>query len=635
MQATAAESMGIRDPSEEPNALAGMHGCATTLNWGEQDLAERRRAWPSVGILHRSIFKVGVVWHLTALGLVLGVMMLLFPTTVTGLVLQDSSEVPLEVPHAFGEEARTYSIEGTWTVDWRPAARHLTLRADDCVEAVTLDGTPIYRQSCGVCVNCAPFKVNLPETVGAGEHAIALQVRNLGGPAFFDLRQAHGFGWGETGITLLVALGWLAIVRRRRMPMAAWWLVVGAMLLAIAYHSATDFSLRQHDVEAHEEYVQYLLQNGAWPNPNTGWETHQPPLYYALSLVWIQLGEWLNQHNPWPWLQWLAAIAYVASIGLAALVWPTFKLGKQSAWLGLSLFAFLPMNLFISARIGPDALLPFLGVVAAALFWNHIRQGMPRNDLGWLALLLLVGLMVKLTFLAILGAFALLFPFLEERVRREQPLRAAAWLSVVALPALLWLGFWGARSYAYTGEVFFTNSDNMNSQLMVPNTAYRYVSLDYHALTTDTFPNPWQGALRESLPSYLLGTALFGEFGFDHLHYPWASFLPAVFLVLAAILIVGLLRPPPDILHHPWLLLTVLVASQMGFFLVFNWRYPYAPTQDARNWALFFFPLALLWSWGYEACLNSLRGIPHYLVQYSPIVFFALLAGFYVYLLVP
>jgi len=43
----------------------------------------------------------------------------------------------------------------------------------------------------------------------------------------------------------------------------------------------------------------------------------------------------------------------------------------------------------------------------------------------------------------------------------------------------------------------------------------------------------------------------------------------------------------------------------------------------------------LLWSWGYEVCLQKFSGVLYWLCKLSPVVFLALLAGFYSNLFAP
>jgi 4-amino-4-deoxy-L-arabinose transferase-like glycosyltransferase len=43
------------------------------------------------------------------------------------------------------------------------------------------------------------------------------------------------------------------------------------------------------DVKGHQAYIRFILDNSALPLPQEGWETHQPPLYYAASALLLGL----------------------------------------------------------------------------------------------------------------------------------------------------------------------------------------------------------------------------------------------------------------------------------------------------------------------------------------------------------
>jgi hypothetical protein len=147
------------------------------------------------------------ILHLALFLLLLCAMFWLFPTTVTGLHLADAPQDPFNIPHTFSENVTSYDIEGTLSVDFRSTTHHLTLRADDCVEFVAVDGKPIQSQQCGVCQSCNPFVLALPENITAGTHHLVIRVHNLQGYSSFDVRQAHGFGLLEAALCLAIALG--------------------------------------------------------------------------------------------------------------------------------------------------------------------------------------------------------------------------------------------------------------------------------------------------------------------------------------------------------------------------------------------------------------------------------------------
>ncbi len=113
------------------------------------------------------------------------------------------------------------------------------------------------------------------------------------------------------------------------------------------------------------------------------------------------------------------------------------------------------------------------------------------------------------------------------------------------------------------------------------------------------------------------------------------SFLPPAFAPMAIFMLVGLLSVPEQIDRRRWELAVTLVLSNLIFVLYYTWSRPYFPNNDARFLASAFFPLAMLWSWGYTICLAKTSGVIHLLCRLAPVVFFALLGVFYFNLVIP
>ena len=570
--------------------------------------------------------------HMGAFVLLLTAMIWMFPTTVTGLRPTDSPDRIFTVPHTFTGDSAVYDIEGLLIKDLR-TADHLTLRAEGCIEQITIDGAPILAQPCELCRGCVPVKVSLPPTLAPGTHALTIRARSASWLATFDLRQAHGFDLIASGTCLTAGLAWLLVVRRRKMSMWAWWLVVAAMLVAVGYWNATDPMLRQHDMSGHQEYIEYIQVERSLPPLDTGWETFQPPLYYILSVGWIALGTLFKTMDAWRWLQVMAIVAYIAAIVIAVWVWRKFEFPRASGWLGLTLFAFLPTHVLMSSRINNDVLLPVWGTLAACFLWDYARRD--RASSLWAASLSVLGAcMTKTSSLSLVAGAALFLAWHEWKTRRATR-QALIRLACLILPGLVWALIWGGVGFSQTGSWLYSNTQNLPNGQLLKNNAFRYLFFDVRALLTDPFFNTVSGRIRDSWPTSLFVSAILSEHNFAYLRWPWQSFIAASFLPLAAMLAIGICARPAPSVNRPWQLGLALVIGHAVFMLAYNWRYPYAPNQDARLWAPVFFPLALLWSWGYEVCLQKFSGVLYWLCKLSPVVFLALLAGFYSNLFAP
>jgi hypothetical protein len=427
------------------------------------------------------------------------------------------------------------------------------------------------------------------------------------------------------------ALIWLWIIRRKKLGIFHWWIGVVAIVLAITYHVATDPWLRQHDIDAHQEYVNLVIRNYRIPDVQEGWETFHPPFYYVLSAAWILLAKSFAIIDPWRWLQVLAAAAYLAGVCIASLAWESLGLNQKPDRFGLALFVFLPGHVFLSGRINNDVLLPLWGTLLTILIIRYLREAKRKPLLG-ISLCILGALMTKTSALPLLAGAALII-WWADRKTGEDHLSRMSRLSLMIFSGLLWLYLWGLRNLDQTNAFFYSQAGTMHSSLRIENTAFRYLYLDLRAILTEVYFSPWAGQIRESWPTTWLVSALFGEFDFAFLDFPLIIFLSAPFVLMTAFAAVGLFFQPSE--NADTLLSALaLVGSHALFMLAFMWEYPFSNTQDFRLWAPVFFPLAILWSLGYRTFLSRISGPLLRAARAIPVMFFGLLGAFYLYLLV-
>jgi hypothetical protein len=129
------------------------------------------------------------------------------------------------------------------------------------------------------------------------------------------------------------------------------------------------------DGSAHLAYVKYIEENGKLPQPDSGWETHQPPLYYLISAAAMKLcGCSLSGTNVIIPLCVINGIIGLLHCWLALLCFRLLFPNNFSAQAGgLLLAAFLPPHLYLSAGITNDPLTE-LCVTAAFYFLLRILQ---------------------------------------------------------------------------------------------------------------------------------------------------------------------------------------------------------------------------------------------------------------------
>lgn len=472
--------------------------------------------------------------------------------------------------------------------------KSLSIRADDCVERLEIDGRVVFAGEPGECLHCAYTRFSIPGGLAPGKHLLDCKIKNLRGEAWFDIKERHGFTASKVVLLFLWGAAAFWAVRRCGCPGWVGWPLAIAGLLALQYLDVTTPWVRQHDVWAHREYIDFIASRWALPLVEQGWETWQPPLYYGLAAVWrwgFSPLAWEDAFRP---VQFLAGALYLGTIFVAVPVFRRLRLNSLEAFAGLAALAFPPSNLFFAGRISNDTLLPLLG---AAVLWvtaEFARSG-ERRWLRWLAVLLPLTLMAKGSSLAIAGG-ALLVVFWTELSRagwRRGLLRAY----LAGLPAGVWQLLWCARNVAQTGRALYVNTTLLPEGMRLhQGTLERLFSLNLAAFLGGAYH--YDGAIRGSYPAAMLTSALYGEYAWNDYGVEWSNLLRYGLLGLMLVLLAGAaVRPRPE-LRPVWIASLCLAGCQVALVADYAMQYPFACNQNVRFLAQAFVPFAVLFGLG-------------------------------------
>jgi 4-amino-4-deoxy-L-arabinose transferase-like glycosyltransferase len=272
------------------------------------------------------------------------------------------------------------------------------------------------------------------------------------------------------------------------------------VLLGVLYSLATPI-FEASDERWHYPVVKHIADGGGLPVQDpvviAPWhqEGSQPPLYYLLMaalISWVDTGDFsdVQQPNPhaivglpqvvgnknmmvhtdredWPWRGTTLAVHLIRllSVGLGAItVWLTWRIAcylwpgnGQVVLLAAALTAFNPMFLFISASVNNDNLAATLAAGIVLLLMRTLQRGQTIRDGFWLGLLLGLGVLTKLSLLALLplAAAALTYDAWRRRAWRTWLVNGVILISCVALIA----GWWYVRNWRLYGDV--TGSSRM------------------------------------------------------------------------------------------------------------------------------------------------------------------------------
>lgn len=178
------------------------------------------------------------------------------------------------------------------------------------------------------------------------------------------------------------------------------WLVrgsIGAWIVLFFVNSGLDPSFG-FDVEGHLEYVNYVLQRGALPLADEGWEAYQPPLYYVVAAGLLKLCGYAAADASSVWLlRWLGCAAGSVQILAVALgARATFGAGTRATAIAITFAAFVPMQLYLAHFPTNEVWAAALSSVGLAWTAKRLSSDVRRTrELVWIGLALGAALLTK------------------------------------------------------------------------------------------------------------------------------------------------------------------------------------------------------------------------------------------------
>lgn len=266
-----------------------------------------------------------------------------------------------------------YDKVGVYTYKFNLEVNRLTqtkvnLTIDDCLESIEINNRILFPQDLGYARFCEWERgrlVDFKPYLVQGTNQIIINVRNYGGGTGFK------FNWSIKNpivifssvviilSILLILYEISSILKFTYLQTAILW---SGFAIRVLYYSFTGFHVRHHDAlgnTGHIGYIHYIVQNGSFPDPKTGLEYHQAPLYYFISSLFVRLSNFLGYTNVWDMVQWISLFYFTGFLIFAILF--IRLLVKNQLWqnLAILLLVFWPSLIFHSTRITNDQLLYF------------------------------------------------------------------------------------------------------------------------------------------------------------------------------------------------------------------------------------------------------------------------------------
>ncbi len=387
----------------------------------------------------------------------------------------------------------------------------------------------------------------------------------------------------------------LFITFRRRMTCEKliFIVILAGLLLRFGYMLYTPFFIRGHDVNnlggyGHLEYLNHLFRLEGLPASNGG-QFYHPPFAHIAGAVVAKLYALLTGEKNLDTIFESAKLIPCFSSGALLVachrLFGEFGFSKRAKLIALTLIAFHPTFIILSASINNDMLMIFFFTTA---FLYTIRWYKNPTYKNILLLALSIGCAMSTKFSGALVAFFTAAIFLIVLIRKFRDKDAVRVIyqftafAAVCIPLGLW---YHIRNLRLFGQALgYVARIPPESSLYVGDISFveRFLTISLPRMLGNVYCNPYDDF---NIWEYTVKCALFGEYTFSEKHDVFA-----VILIISSLLLIVF-----SLGAMVWLLffdrsknklavlsLTALWALLMASFVFFNIRYPFGCTMDFR-----------------------------------------------------
>lgn len=482
--------------------------------------------------------------------------------------------------------------------------------ADDCIESIQINGKQAPPELAPFC-SLDGRDARIGSLLRPGSNTIALTLRDDGGVLAFDFSPSYADPLRLTLLLLgLAVVAWYAWSSTRQLG-DPWrvrlllGIVLAGAILRIGYMAATPYATRSYDWDGHIEYIRYISDHLRMPPSQGGWEFYQPPLFYALSGLWMRAETMVGapQSVILEDIRLQASLISIAALIAAAWIgWQFFPKKRQTAEFALFclVFAAFPGIVFFASRISNDTL-----SVPISLCWfgTLLRWWLGGRDRDWYisCVLLAAALLTKsnaLPFVPIAAASLLLHP---DKTWRRRAILGGIGSGILAVLA----GWFFVLRFVAQRETFIVGN-HLNGGLGVRNTFTHLTAFNPQRIMAAPFNANWDDSMRRQyFWEYLFKSAFVGEWDFGERMRSMTLFLELLSFALFPLFLRGLIIECHQRLRATVPLLLTLVALPAAA-LLYRLESPFSANQDFR-----FIPLMLIPITYYlVACTRDLSSWP-------------------------
>lgn len=396
---------------------------------------------------------------------------------------------------------------------------------------------------------------------------------------------------------LLLILGAVALIitfsRRMTTGKLIFIVILAGLILRFGYMLYTPFYIRGHDVSeingyGHFAYMYRLFSSDGLPVKNSG-QFYHPPFEHiagaAIAKLYALLTGEANIETIFESAKLVPCFASCALLFVSNRLFDTFGFSKRSKLIALTVIAFQPTFIILSASINNDMLMIFFFMTA---FLYTIRWYKDPTYKNILLLALSIGCAMSTKFSGALVAFftaAVFLIVLIRKLREREPGNIFYQFSAFAALCIP-LGLWyHIRNLKLFGQALgYVAPISVSSSLYVGNKSFieRFLAFSLPDMLKNVYCNPFDDF---RIWEYTVKCALFGEFTFSPKHNIFAQVMiisSVILIVLSLGAMIWFLFIDKKKSRLAVLSFTAIWALLMLSFVFFNIKYPFGCTMDFR-----------------------------------------------------
>ncbi len=351
-----------------------------------------------------------------------------------------------------------------------------------------------------------------------------------------------------------------------RLPRSCVIVILLGLLLHILYLSYTPYTVRTYDVTeygGHFDYIKYVATNWRLPAPNSGWETHHPPLYYISAAIIYKIANILSIDSLIA-LQLLSLVYFTVFLIVGILILRMLCQKKWVLFMCTALLVSWPSGVIHAIRINNDIPYYMLSTIGVYFLLRWLA-GKESKHFYLATLFVALTITTKLDGLILVGLvclcrsaavcrkirtivsnaqqndcferpFTVSLLFHKYLVKAEYISKYTFFIIIIILACYISL----FRSISVTLQdhhynLLISNVSQVNPALTVGNSLCNYICFDMNIYVNQPFTDTWDDkGGRQYFFNFFLKSMLFGEYSFS---FPYAQFLAEVLSLLLLLMI--------------------------------------------------------------------------------------------------